>query len=89
MTLGKPWLLPLCPFSGISLGVLKDDSGPTMVRFSPVFCFAWLLLAIPLRININVQSIDENQEEGIKEWEKQKASFTMGNNERVYMCFCF
>lgn len=63
--------------------------GLMVIQFASVFSFAQLLPAISLRENVNVQSIDENQDEWINEWEKQRASFTVWNNEREFMCFCF
>lgn len=88
---GKPWVVNTCPLLRIFFEVLKDDlnSGPTMVKFACVFSFAQLLSAIPWRINVSLQSIDENQGEGIKEQEKHKASFTTWNNQRVWVYFCF
>lgn len=50
-------------FFGVSFRVLKEDlnSGPTVVTFASAFSFAWLPYTIPLRRNVNVQIIDENQ----------------------------
>lgn len=91
MTLGKPQFLNVCLFWGIFLGDLKDEMnyGLTMIQFASVFSFAQLLPDISLRENVNVLSIDENQDERINEWEKQRAFFTLWNNGREFMCFLF
>lgn len=90
MALGKPQLLNIfCFFFGLSLEVLGDDlnSDATMVKFVLAFSSTWLLYAVPLRININVQIIDENQCQGIEEWGRQRASITIGTMNKNACAF--
>lgn len=76
-------------FFGVSPGVLGDDlnSDATMVKFVFAFSFTRLLYAVPLRININVQIIDEDQCQGNKEWGKQRASITIGTMNKDTCAF--
>ena len=77
-------------FFGVSPGVLGDDlnSDATMVKFVFAFSFTRLLYAVPLRININVQIIDEDQCQGNKEGKAEGIDYNW-DNEQGYMCFCF
>lgn len=60
---------------------------PQWLSLSLPFHSHGLLYAVPLRININVQIIDEDQCQGNKEWGKQRASITIGTMNKDTCAF--